>query len=71
MVDFQNNFNEASTMDELCSSTTRFSSQLQKKKHKTEELVNTVYTAVKDSTTGLRIPKISKPVKVQEVLSGF
>ena len=63
MGDFQEHLDEASTVDELRSSITRLSRQLQKEKHKTEELVNAVYTAVRDSTAGLKIPEIPKPVK--------
>jgi hypothetical protein len=58
MGKFQDHLNEAATMVELCSPVTRRSCQLQKKKHKNSELVDTVCHASRDAASRPRISTV-------------
>ena len=58
MADFQDNLDEAATVVELRSAVTRLASQLQAQEHKNSELVDAVYRAVRDASTGLNIPAV-------------
>lgn len=63
MADFQDSLNEASTVDDLRSTIARLSRQLQKAKDRGEELVEAVYRAARDASSGLTIPPVAAPKK--------
>lgn len=65
MVNFQDNLNEASSMDELRKTLAGLSRQLQKEKHRGKELVNAVYRAARETSAELKISKV-KPPKVDK-----
>ena len=61
MADFQDNLDEAATVDELRRTIARISRQLQKAKHSGDELVEAVYRASRDAASGLTIPTVTAP----------